>query len=160
METLLTNKLGEMENSSPLWKIKDDEKLVQSITKLKNCLTDLKSMAKIHKIENSLFHTSNLAKIFQLIGRLRQSKITKKFLKSSLTDEQKWETIIHFLDEELKVKEQMLLFENCYSAKNEGKGKPKGKEVPFRSFLILRLKIVLSVMGVIISLPSRLEVIL
>ena len=37
-------------------------------------------MAKIHKIENSLFHTSNLAKIFQLIGRLRQSKITKKSL--------------------------------------------------------------------------------
>ena len=80
VEILLTNKLGEMENSSPLWKIKDDEKLVQSITKLKNCLTDLKSMAKIHKIENSLFHTSNLAKIFQLIGRQRQSKITKKSL--------------------------------------------------------------------------------
>ena len=55
-----------------------------------------------------------------------------------MTDEQKWETIIHFLDEELKVKEQMLLFENCYSAKNEGNAKPKndGKEVPFKSFLI------------------------
>ena len=54
-----------------------------------------------------------------------------------MTDEQKWETI-HFLDEELKVKEQMLLFENCYSAKNEGNAKPKndGKEVPFKSFLI------------------------
>ena len=62
VEILLTNKLGEMENSSPLWKIKDDEKHVQSITTLKNCLTDLKSMAKIHKIENSVFHTSNLAK--------------------------------------------------------------------------------------------------
>ena len=67
-----------------------------------------------------------------MIGsRLRQSKITKEFLKSSLTDEQKWETIIHFLDEELKVKEQMLLFENCYSAKNEGNAKPKMMEKKF-----------------------------
>ena len=58
MEILHTNKLGEMENSAHLWKIKNDEKLVQSITKLKNCLIDLKTMV-----------TSNLAKIFHLIDK-------------------------------------------------------------------------------------------
>ena len=46
VEILLTNKLGEIGNSSPLWKIKDDEKPVQSITKLKKLFNRFKERGK------------------------------------------------------------------------------------------------------------------
>ena len=45
---------------------KGEEKLVQAITKVKNCMTELSSLANKHGIEASLFHTSNLSKIFQI----------------------------------------------------------------------------------------------
>ena len=43
---LLNNKLEEIEKGIPLWKIKSDEKVVQSITKIKNSMIELSSLAK------------------------------------------------------------------------------------------------------------------
>ena len=43
---LLNNKLEEIEKGIPLWKIKSDEKVVQSLTKIKNSMIELSSLAK------------------------------------------------------------------------------------------------------------------
>ena len=112
MSTLLANKLGDIENQVPLGKIKNEEKLIQSITKIKNGMMELTYLAKKHNIEGCLFHTSNLAKVYNLIGRRRQTEITKLCISSGeMVAKYIWENIIQFLDEELKVKERILLFE-------------------------------------------------
>ena len=70
--TLLSTKLKGIESGVPLRQIKS-EKLVQAITKIKNCMMDLSGLAAKHKIEASLFHRSNLAKIYSILGRKRQT---------------------------------------------------------------------------------------
>ena len=45
-------------------------KLVQAITKIKNCMMGLSGFAAKHKIEASLFHYSNLAKIYNVLERI------------------------------------------------------------------------------------------
>ena len=108
---LLANKLGDIENQVPLWKIKNEEKLIQSITKIKNGMMELTYLAKKSITEGCFFHTSNLAKVYNLFGRRRQTEITKLCISSGeIAIKYIWENIIQFLVEELKVKERMLLF--------------------------------------------------
>ena len=82
--------------------------------------------SKKHEIEGTLFHISNLAKVFNLIGKKRQIEITKGLLKSNLTDRETWNEIIEYLDIELKVKEQILLFEKSTIDKCDNR---KGKHL-------------------------------
>ena len=44
-----------------------------------------------------------------MLGKWRQTELSKKFIKSHHNDQQKWNEIITSLDEELRVKEQLLL---------------------------------------------------
>ena len=76
---LLTNKLSDVAKCGPLWKIKNEDKLINQITKLINGMAELNNLAEKHKIEESLFHQSNIQKIYDLIGKLNsQSKILIK----------------------------------------------------------------------------------
>ena len=61
-------------------------------------------LAKKHKIEASLFHMSNIAKIYHLIGKKRQMKVMEQTLDTDMTDQEKWEKIIKFLDRRAEVK--------------------------------------------------------
>ena len=55
VDILLNNKLHEVTKYGPLWKIKNDEKLVQILTKIINGMKELVSLAEKHNIEgNSL----------------------------------------------------------------------------------------------------------
>ena len=111
---LLTNKLQVVESTIPLYKIKNDKSLVEAITKIRNCMTELSSLAKKHSIETDLYHSSNVAKIFHLIGDKRQNDITKKLIEKGIgSTADTWGEILSHLDNELKVKEQMLLFKKA-----------------------------------------------
>ena len=46
MTTILANKLQVIENSDPLWRLKSDEKIIHSVTKIKNLMMELTSLAK------------------------------------------------------------------------------------------------------------------
>ena len=67
LNILLNDKLSEI-ISGPLWKVKNDEKLIQMMTKLINGI----KLTEKHGIEEALFHQSNLVKIYDLIGKGRQ----------------------------------------------------------------------------------------
>ena len=109
---LLTNKFKEIKDNTPLWKIKNDEKLVQSVTKIENCMIELSSLAKKHKIEESLFHASNVSKIFSLIGEKRQYDVSRELLRGGkFSDKETWDEVIKYLESELQIKEMILLFE-------------------------------------------------
>ena len=109
--TLVSKKLGTIERDTPLCKVKGDPNIVKSLLKLRNCMIDLKSLATKHGVEQHLFHTSNVAKIFGLLGRKRQTELTKKFVTCDHSEKDKWDEIISYLDNELKVTEQLLLLE-------------------------------------------------
>ena len=48
---VLQNKLGSLENFSNIEKVKDDEKIVNSITGLLNTMDDLSTLAKEYSLE-------------------------------------------------------------------------------------------------------------
>ena len=117
VSVLLTTKLQKVDDTVPLHKIRQDEKLIQSITKLKNCMSELKTLAEKHDIEASLYHSSNLSKIYQLLGDRRHREVTKKLMKgigkSTCVDE--WEAIMQHLEHEAKVTETMMLHKKASS---------------------------------------------
>ena len=108
---LISMKTENLGKEFPLWKVKGDEMVLQSLIKLKNSMGELKSLAVKHGMEHNLFHTSNLAKIMQLLGRKRQLEVTKGFLGSNKSELEKWDAVMKFLDEEIKIKEQCLLLD-------------------------------------------------
>ena len=124
--TLLSNKLGEIENDVPLWQIKGCEKLIKAITKIKNCMMELSNLASKHEIEASLFHHINTVKNFRIIGRKRQNDVMIKLIESMIKliesyycEKEKWYKIIKYLKKELRIKEQIILFENSNPKKME-----------------------------------------
>ena len=54
---------------------------------------------------------SKIAKIYHLIGKKRQMKIMGQTLYADMSEQEIWEKIIKFLDNDQKLKKQMLLFE-------------------------------------------------
>ena len=125
--TLLSNKLRDIDCGVPLWQIKNEEKLVQAITKVKNCMVELNNLAKKHSIEAMLFHPSNLSKIFQIVGKKRQTDVMKKLIEYERNDQKTWQEIINYLDKELKVKEQILSYE-MHDPKKSGCPKSSGEK--------------------------------
>ena len=131
VETLMNIKLYELGKGTPLWKIKNEEKAIQSVLQLKNSMTELKELAAKHDIEHSLYHTSNLAKVFSVLGRQRQRKITEKLLGKNVDEEGEWDEIINFLASEIKLKEKMILYEpaeqtNEKSQRKKDESSPQG----------------------------------
>ena len=76
-------------------------------------------MAEKHGIEESLFHSSNLVKIYDLIGRKRQMTFMTQSLGKELTIKKKWQNIIGFLSNELRVREEVVLYEKSKVGKND-----------------------------------------
>ena len=53
-----------------------------------------------------------------MIGRDRQAKIMRKSMANKLDDKGTWSFIIGFLEEEIKLKEQMILFDQAHQSKS------------------------------------------
>ena len=71
-------------------------------------------------IEQSLFHQSNFIKIYDLIDKSRRLKIMEQNISKDLSIREKWENIIIFLSNDLKLKEEMLMLEK-FKFEEDGK---------------------------------------
>ncbi len=111
VEHLLSKKLGEFDRGIPLGKVKGDDKIAQAITKIKNIMTDLSSLAEKHNIEQNLYHSSNICRLLGGFGRIRQTRLTKIFVENDMSEKEKWAEMIRYLEKELKVTEQLLLLD-------------------------------------------------
>ena len=127
---LLNNKLDKVEKISPLHKTKSDEKFIHVATKLTNEMRELSILAKDHKIEDVLFHPSNLSKIYELVGRKRQTEFLKKHMHNDFSVHQKWEHLITFLDDEIKLTEELLIMNPNKSEKKDDSTKTSPKDKP------------------------------
>ena len=138
VQSLLSRKMSELEKSTPLMKVKGDDKLIQSILRLKNLMSELKKLAESRNIQSSLFHTSNVAKVFALLGKKRQLELTKESLELGVEigEDKKWDNIISYLEKEIRVREQVLLLDRASGgydsdkpAKNAGNEKSNSYSV-------------------------------
>ena len=107
---LLQNKLSEVEKYGPIWKIKEDENVIQALAKLLNAMGELRELVG-HSIEDVLYHPSNLGIIFSLIGDQRRRKFTSKNINVKMNSQEKWVKIMEFLKCELRIKERLVLDE-------------------------------------------------
>ena len=96
--------------------VKGDENVVEAIIiNIKNLMVELSAMSEKHSVEHNLYHSSNISKVFGMFGRNRQLEFTEEMVDDSSlkSEEDTWKNLIRFLDKEVRVKEKMLLFQNC-----------------------------------------------
>ena len=131
VSVLLRTKIDGIEASTPLWKVKGDDKIVESIIKIKNLMVELSNMSEKHSVEESLYHSSNISKVFNVLGRNRQVEFTKDVIddgSSEKSEKEIWNELVKFLDKELRVKERILFFKRSDSKSDDVSGKSRNDD--------------------------------
>ena len=136
---LLQNKLSQVEKYGPIWKIRDNEKLIPVLSRLVNAMSELKGLAEKHSIGDVLYHPSNLGIIYDLIGVQRNRKFTSKNINIKMNSQETWDKLMDFLKGELRINERLVLNEKSrqqFSSKsNEGSYRSKDSERTNKSYL-------------------------
>ena len=109
-KTLLSRKLSQLNNYESLWKIRDPEKIADGLSKVIAVMKDLLQLSKKHSIENKLFNGDALERIFKLLGDFRTTRWLTNICDETFDDEQYWIKLVEFLEKELRVQQQKLLF--------------------------------------------------
>ena len=88
---LLQNKLSDVRKIGPIWKIKDDEKLISIISQLVNAMSELQFLVEKHSIKNDLYLSSNLGIIYDLIGAQRKRRFINENSDIEMNKQEEWE---------------------------------------------------------------------
>ena len=108
---LLKIKSKSIEKTSPIWKLKDEQKLVQALTNLSFVMLKLQSLPDKHDIENNLFYGGDIQKVYEVIGFAYRDNFIRKQGKLNLSEKQVWEKLVEFIQEEAKGDEKINLVE-------------------------------------------------
>ena len=108
---LLQNKLGSLEKFSSLDKVRDDEKIVNTLTGLLNVMEDLSKLASEYNLENELYYGTGLHKILALVGTVRERKFIKSIASTKINCVEKWKKLVAFIKDEVKEREAYVLNE-------------------------------------------------
>ena len=106
---LLQNKLGELEKIGGLWKVKGDEKLALSLSRLLNTMKDLGNLAEEHNIEGQLYEGGGLEKVMMLMGNDRHKRFRIENLDTPQIKKLEWDKLSQFLQKELKLREKLVM---------------------------------------------------
>ena len=120
--TLLRKKLSAVQRIGSLCKMKDAERLKQSLMALINGMSDLISLAKYHSIEGKLYYGDGIDIIYGLLGDTRVTKWLTLTCDDDLQGKELWEKLIKFLEKELKVQQELSLIKKKL-VNDEGNGK-------------------------------------
>ena len=106
---LLQNKLAGLDAVGGLWKLKNDEKIMDSLAKIVNAMTDLSTLASEHKVEGQLYEGGGLEKIMSLLGDARHMKFRSQNLEMSASKKDEWDKLSTFLNTELNLRKKLVL---------------------------------------------------
>ena len=109
---LLKRELSQIGNISQLWKIRDQQKLVDALTKIINLMRELYQLAEQHNIKSRLYSGDRLERIHQMIGDNLVTRWLSTICEVEYNDEQTWHHLIEFFQPDLKVQQQKLLIQN------------------------------------------------
>ena len=115
---LLKKKLSQIGNISQIWKIRDQEKLIDALNKIINMMRELYQLPEQHTIKSRLFSGDGLERIYQMMGDSRVTRWLSTISEVEYYHEQTWHHLIEFLERGLKIQQQKLLIQN----KSENKG--------------------------------------
>ena len=118
-KSMLKKKLFEISIFTVLWKIKISEKLMEDLSRIINLMKDIMALAVKHNTENQLYYSDNIQKIYQLLDENRVTKWLMKVSDEDLSDEEKWQKIIQFLEKELRIHQQRWLIRDDTKSQNE-----------------------------------------
>ena len=111
-EMILKSKLKEIEKLGSIWKIKDNEKLVQILSKLIFAMTELKTLAEKYCLEGELYYNNAiLVKIYDIMGFYHRDRFIRMNDDSSLKKKEMWGKLSEYLKNELKFREKLILVE-------------------------------------------------
>ena len=95
---LLKKKLSQIGNISQLWKIRDQEKLVDALSKIMNMMRELHQLVEQHNIKSKLYSGDGLERIYQMMGDSRVTRWLSTIYEVEYDDEQTWHHLIEFLE--------------------------------------------------------------
>ena len=105
---MLNKRLQQLDKFEAIWKIKDTEKSIDSLTKITNLMKDLLKMCEKHEIESYLFNGNAIEKIYRTLGDVRVTRWLSKTIDDDLKDENLWLKLIQFIERDVKIQQQKL----------------------------------------------------
>jgi len=109
VKIMLSKKISSLHNLEMIWKLKDDSKIAESLSRIISIIKDLLELSKKHNIQEKLFHGDALQKVYKLIGDKRVTKWLDISCEENLEGEDLWLQLTTFLEKELKVQQQKIL---------------------------------------------------
>ena len=117
---LLKKKLGKI---NQIWKLKDSEKIVETLSKMINTKKDLEHLTYEHNTQTRLYSGDGLERIYQLLGDHYVTRWLSTTCNDAYNDQELWSKLIEFLEKELRVQQQKLLIQGKRNA-----NRPKGSK--------------------------------
>ena len=115
--------LSDVRKMGPIWKIKDEEKLIPVISQLVNAMSELQFLVEKHDIKNALYHSSNLGIIYDLIGDQRMRRFIAENSNTEMNEQENWNKIMVFLRCELRNREKFVLNKKASTQTSEPSNK-------------------------------------
>ena len=122
---LLAKKLSTLNKATRLWRNRDPEKQIETISSMLNFMRDAMNLSRKHQIENFLFYGKTLEDIYQLMDDARQTKWFSFLEGKTLDQPDVWGEFIKFLETELSI-QQLKLLHCSQSTSDTGKQPPPG----------------------------------
>ena len=108
-ELLLENKLQEIVKMDEIWKIRDKEKLVHTLSKLVSVMLELRTLAEKHGIENELYYGGGIQKVYKIVGHIYSNRFIRKYSGTKPSKKDCWNNLVEFLADEIKFQEEIIL---------------------------------------------------
>ena len=120
---LLKRKFTEVDSINDLSKIRNPEKVSNSLSKLINVIRDLLKLAADHDIEDKLYHGDGLDRIYQLMGDERLTKWLTHISDKNLSIKRTWTSLVAFLESDMRIQHQKILIHKKRDEKSDKDGK-------------------------------------
>ena len=126
---MMMRKVQELEAVPPLWRVKDSEKVKESLSKIVNLIDELMKLSDVHKIEDNLYYGDTIYSIYKVIGDHRVSKFLEKTYEDELKGKDLWLRLVKYLEKEIKIyTEKAMIHRNLEQKNLKDNDRDKDKE--------------------------------
>ena len=103
---LLSNKLSELNSFDKLYRLKDNAKIVDTMSKIINVMKDLMNLAEKPSIEPRLYHGDGINQIYKLLGGKRTTNWFQSCVDDIPEGKQLWVKLLSYLERDLRIQQQ------------------------------------------------------
>ena len=108
---LLSKKLTQLDTTSRLWRSRDPEKQIDSLSKILNFMRDTMRLALQHNIQERLYYSDTIERIYSLLDDVRINKwfTTLEEEEEQIDEPAVWKKLTVFLEKEVSIQQRKLL---------------------------------------------------